>query len=210
MPDFDTLVLFTMAAVALVVVPGPNMLLIATRSATHGAFAGLATFAGIATGSYLHAAALALGLSQIFLAIPMAYEVVRITGAIYLLYLAWQSFTAIAASQDQFQDGHKTSAWVMFRQGLLTNFLNPKVALFFLALFPQFLDPQQGSVALQIMVLAMFLNLSALLIYGGMIVIIARSKNAISQNPKTRRIGQYFTGLVFCGLAVRLAIDDRH
>jgi len=88
--------------------------------------------------------------------------------------------------------------------------LNPKVALFFLALFPQFLDPQQGSVALQIMVLAMILNLSALLIYGGMIVVIAKSKNAISQNPKTRRIGQYFTGLVFFGLAVRLAIDDRH
>jgi len=66
LPDFKTLVLFTMAAVALVVVPGPNMLLIATRSATHGAFAGLSTYAGIATGSYLHAVALALGLSQIF------------------------------------------------------------------------------------------------------------------------------------------------
>ncbi|MCK7616092.1 LysE family translocator [Roseibium sediminicola] len=210
MPDFETLVLFTIAAIALVVVPGPNMLLIATRSATRGAFAGMATYVGIATGSYLHATFLALGLSQIFLAIPMAYDAVRIAGAIYLLCLAWQSFTSVPSGQNQLQDRHKANAWTMFRQGLLTNFLNPKVALFFLALFPQFLDPNQGSVALQILVLAMILNLSALLIYGGMIVVVAKSRSAVAQNPTTRRIGQYFTGLVFCGLAVRLALDDRH
>lgn len=210
MPDFETLILFTIAAIALVAVPGPNMLLIATRSATHGAVAGLATYAGIATGSYLHAAALALGLSQIFLAIPMAYDAVRIAGAVYLLYLAWQAFLAIPAAQDQIQHDHKTDAWMMFRQGLLTNFLNPKVALFFLALFPQFLDPAQGSVAFQITVLAMILNVSALLIYGGMIVVIANSRRAILQSPTARRIGQYCTGLVFCGLAVRLAFDDGH
>ncbi len=207
MPDYDTLVLFTLAAVALVVVPGSNMVLIAARSATHGALAGLATYAGIAAGSYLHALALALGLSQIFLAIPMAYDAVRIVGAIYLLYLAWQAFTAIPTAHTQNREGLRASTWMVFRQGLLTNFLNPKVALFFLALFPQFIDPDQGSVAFQIMVLAMILNFAGLIIYGGMIMIITKSGRAISQSSTARRIGQQLTGIIFVGMAIRLAFE---
>src|SRR4030081_540008 len=92
MPDFSTLALFAAACLALTVTPGPDMLLIASRSVSQGRASGFATLAGIQVGTYCHALAAALGLSQLFLAVPLAYDVVRYVGAAYLLYLAWQTF----------------------------------------------------------------------------------------------------------------------
>lgn len=92
--DFQTLVLFSLACLALTTTPGPDMLLIAARSVAQGRMAGLFTYLGVATGSFAHALALALGLSHLFLAVPFAYEAVRYAGALYLAYLAWQAFTA--------------------------------------------------------------------------------------------------------------------
>src|SRR6478672_9183008 len=91
MPDFATLALFAAACLALTATPGPDMLLIASRSISQGRAAGFATLAGIQLGTYGHALAAAVGLSQLFLAVPIAYDVVRYVGAAYLLYLAWQT-----------------------------------------------------------------------------------------------------------------------
>ena len=98
MPDYSTILLFAVAALALTATPGPDMLLIASRSAAQGRIAGLATYAGIAMGTYCHALAAAFGLSQLFLAVPIAYDLVRYAGAVYLLYLAWKAFTSKASS----------------------------------------------------------------------------------------------------------------
>ncbi len=92
MPDFSTLVLFAAACLALTATPGPDMLLIVSRSVSQGRASGFATLAGIQVGTYCHALAAALGLSQLFLVVPLAYDVVRYVGAAYLLYLAWQAF----------------------------------------------------------------------------------------------------------------------
>src|SRR5258708_38218554 len=92
MPDISTLALFALACLALTATPGPDMLLIASRSASQGRASGFATLAGIQAGTYCHALAAALGLSQLFLAVPLAYDIVRYLGAVYLLYLAWQTF----------------------------------------------------------------------------------------------------------------------
>lgn len=205
--DMSTVSLFLLACLALNATPEPDMLLVAARSASQGRMAGLATYLGIATGAYCHAAALALGLSQLFLVVPTAYDVVRYAGAAYLLFLAWQAFSSREILTEVNGKPKAFSTWIMYRQGLLTNVLNPKVALFFLALFPQFLDPQSGSVALQIMVLATILNLSGLFVNGVVIMITSRASGAITRNPVIRRLAQYVTGAIFVGLAARLTFD---
>ena len=185
------------------------MVLVATRSATHGRSAGLATYLGIATGSYCHALALALGLSQLFLMVPGAYDIVRYLGAIYLIYLAWQAFSS--SHKNKVSRGEPTaySSWSMYRQGLFTNVLNPKMALFFLALFPQFLDPTRGSVGIQVMALATILNFIGLLVNGSVVLISAQAKSFFSNDGRSKRIAKYFTGVVFAGLAARLAFDGQ-
>lgn len=207
MPDYDTLMLFLVASVALVITPGPDMLLVTSRSIAQGPRSGLATYLGIATGSYLHAAFLAVGLSQLFLALPFAYDVVRVVGAGYLLYLAWQAFTTPADRQGEADVSILQNTRVMFQQGLLTNVLNPKVALFFLALFPQFLNPEAGLIGLQIMILATILNVMGLIIYSGLIFIIAKSRRGLIGSSRVQRFAQRATGVIFVALAGRLVVD---
>ena len=209
MIDLSTLALFAVACLALTVSPGPDMLLIASRSISQGKGSGFSTLAGIQAGTYCHALAAALGLSQLFLVVPIAYDVVRYAGAAYLLYLAWKTFgangTAFAPSATQRH--HAIGA--MFRQGLLTNLLNPKMALFVLALFPQFVRPEAGSVALQIMVLATVLNLIGLVVNGIVIVTASRLGRLFAGSGRWRRLPQMLLATVFAGLAVRLAFDSR-
>jgi len=207
MPELSIIIVFALACLALNATPGPDMLLCATRSATQGRLAGLATYLGIAAGAYCHALALALGLSQLFLAVPAAYDIVRLAGAGYLLYLAWQAFTSKDELAAENGVSQKLSFGTLFRQGWLTNILNPKVALFFLALFPQFIEPSQGSVAAQIMVLATILNTTGLLVNGIVILVADRAGTAIAASERANRFARYFTGIVFTGLAARLAFD---
>lgn len=207
--SLSTLALFSVAALALTATPGPDMLLIASRSMSQGRGAGFATLAGIQVGTYCHALAAALGLSQLFLVVPVAYDIVRYAGAAYLLYLAWKTFRsngAIFAPPGGLRH-HPLGA--MFRQGLLTNLLNPKMALFVLALFPQFVVPEAGSVALQIMVLATLLNAIGLGVNGVVILTSSRLGRLFSGNGRWRRLPQMLLATVFAGLAVRLAFDSR-
>lgn len=209
MPDFATLALFAAAALALCATPGPDMLLIASRSVSQGKASGFATLAGIQVGTYCHALAAALGLSQLFLVVPVTYDVVRYAGAAYLLYLAWQAFRSSGAILTPVAGGRRYPIGVVFRQGLLTNLLNPKMALFVLALFPQFVDPNAGSVAVQILLLATVLNLIGILVNGAVILTASGLGRAFSARTRWRRAPQILLGTVFAGLAVRLAFDER-
>ena len=185
------------------------MLLIASRSVSQGKASGFATLAGIQVGTYCHALAAALGLSQLFLAVPVAYDVVRYAGAAYLLYLAWQAFHSSGVTQAPAAGTRRYPIRVVFRQGLLTNLLNPKMALFVLALFPQFVDPAAGSVAVQIMLLATVLNLIGIMVNGAVILTASGLGRAFSRRTRFRRLPQILLGTVFAGLAVRLAVDGR-
>jgi len=142
--------------------------------------------------------------------LPAAYDTVRYAGAVYLLFLAWKSFKSngIAAVPTGKAVYYYTPS-AIFRQGVITNILNPKMALFVLALFPQFVRPEAGSVVTQIMVLATVLNVIGLVVNG--IVILAASKlsTAIARSDKYRRLPQMLLGTVFVGLAARLAFDNR-
>jgi threonine/homoserine/homoserine lactone efflux protein len=208
-PDLPTLVLFATACLALTATPGPDMLLIASRSVGQGSLSGFATLAGIQVGTYCHALAAAFGLSQLFVAVPLAYDAVRYAGAAYLLYLAWKTFRAPDSAPALMPPGRRHSAVAVFRQGLITNLLNPKMALFVLALFPQFVRPEAGSVALQIVLLATVLNLIGLAVNGIVIVTASRLGRLLTVGGRWRRVPNYLLATVFAGLAVRLAVDSR-
>jgi threonine/homoserine/homoserine lactone efflux protein len=209
MPDFSTLVLFAAACLALTATPGPDMLLIASRSVSQGRASGFATLAGIQLGTYCHALAAAFGLSQLFVAVPVAYDLVRYAGAAYLLYLAWQTFRSTGTVVTPSSGLRRHSIASVFRQGLVTNLLNPKMALFVLALFPQFVQPSAGSVAVQIMLLATVLNLIGLVVNGAVILTASRLGQAFAGRTRWQRAPKYLLGTVFAGLALRLAFDDK-
>lgn len=209
MPDLSTLALFSLACLALTATPGPDMLLIASRSVSQGRSAGFASLAGFQAGTYCHAIAAAFGLSQLFLAVPLAYDLVRYAGAAYLLYLAVQAFRSTGRLANAAAPVTCYPVAQMFRQGLLTNLLNPKMALFVLALFPQFVRPDAGLVAGQVLILATVLNLIGLVVNGVVIVTASRLGLLLSGRSRFRRASQFFLGTVFGGLALRLAFDSR-
>src|SRR5260370_23560962 len=165
MPDFSTIMLFAAAAVVLTATPGPDMLLIASRSVSQGRTAGFLTYAGIALGTYCHALAAALGLSQLFMTVPIAYEVVRWAGCAYLLYLAYKTIRADGVGFSPTSALKRLSSKRIFAEGIATNLLNPKMALFVLALFPQFVRPE-GSMVAQMLLLATVLNGIGFLVNG--------------------------------------------
>ncbi|MGV1872794.1 LysE family translocator [Agrobacterium rosae] len=210
MPDFSTLMLFAAAALVLTATPGPDMLLIASRSVSQGRPAGFLTYAGIAVGTYCNAIAAALGLSQLFLTVPIAYEVVRWAGCAYLLYLAYKTLRSRSSAFAPSAGLKKLSAKRIFSEGLVTNILNPKMALFVLALFPQFIDPNGSSMLIQTIVLASILNGIGFLVNGAVILLgtgIRRRLSAVSRFPK---LPQYLLATVFAGLACRLALGTRN
>ncbi|WP_411753868.1 LysE family translocator [Serratia sp. (in: enterobacteria)] len=208
MVEISTLLLFAGACLALTVTPGPDMLLIASRSLSQGRSAGFASLAGIQLGTYCHALAAALGLSQLFVALPLAYDAVRLLGAAYLLYLAWK--TLRSGSSLQASAGlQAVSVRRIFQQGLLTNILNPKMALFVLALFPQFITPQSGSVVVQMLILATILNAIGLVINGAVILVVNRLKSRFTGRQVSARWPNYLLSGVFAGLACKLIFDSR-
>jgi threonine/homoserine/homoserine lactone efflux protein len=203
-----TLFLFAAAALALAITPGPDMLMCLSRSIAQGRQTAFAALFGIMTGCYVWALAAAFGLAGLLALSPVAYDAVRFAGAAYLAYLAWQTLKA----KDAFgvRDGLPSVAWVRaFRQGLMTNLLNPKVALFFLALFPQFVDPAK-SMVVQSLVLVSVLNVIGFGINGGVILAASRLSRFLASRPGVARAQRWFLGSVFGGLALRLALDDRH
>lgn len=207
MPHLATVALFAAAALALACTPGPDMLLILSRSVTQGRRAGFASLFGAQVGIYVHATAVALGLSELFRAVPVAYDAVRYAGAVYLLVLAVSAFRSAGPTSTVPGPTPALPLAAVFRQGLLTNVLNPKVALFALALFPQFVRPEAGPVALQILVLATILNVVGLLVNGALVLGASRLRRAVGRSTRWRRAPQIALGTVFAGLALRLAVD---
>ena len=209
MPDFSTLILFAAAALVLTATPGPDMLLIASRSVSQGRSAGFLTYAGIALGTYCHAMAAALGLSRLFLTVPVASEIVRWAGCAYLLYLAVKTLRSQGAAFAPSAGLKRLSGQRIFVEGLATNLLNPKMALFVLALFPQFVDPG-GSMVLQMALLATILNGIGFLVNGSVILLGSHIRGRLSAIRRLPKLPQYLLATVFAGLACRLALGSRN
>lgn len=210
MPELSTLMLFAAASVVLTATPGPDMLLIASRSISQGRSAGFLTYLGIALGTYCHALAAALGLSQLFVAVPVAYEIVRWAGCAYLLYLAWKTLRSETSAFAPASGLKRFSSRRILGAGLATNLLNPKMALFVLALFPQFIRPDTGSMIVQTLVLATVLNGIGFIVNGSVILLSSHLRQRAGGMVRLGRLPQYFLASVFAGLACRVALGSRN
>ena len=208
MPDSNSLLVFIAAGLLLNVTPGPDVLYIVGRSIGQGRLAGLVSVLGISTGCLFHVASAALGLSALMIALPLAYDAVRYAGAAYLVWLGVRAI-ASKSSPLQVQRVEPERLAQVFRQGVLTNMLNPKVALFFLAFLPQFTDPTRGPVPLQIALLGL------IFIGNGTVVclIYALAASWLGEWLKTRYdVATWLNramGALFVGLGIRLALENR-
>ncbi|GGD90804.1 LysE family translocator [Rhizobium anhuiense] len=210
MPDFSTLMIFAAAALVLTATPGPDMLLIASRSVSQGRAAGFLTYAGIALGTYCHALAAAFGLSQLFVTVPAIYEAVRWAGCCYLLYLAYKTIRSEVTAFAPASTLRRLSGRRIFFAGLATNLLNPKIALFVMALFPQFVTAQSGSITMQMLVLATVLNGIGLVVNGAVIILGSQIRTRLASLSRFPKMPQYMLATVFTGLACRLALQARN
>jgi len=155
MPSSTTLLLFLSASLALLVIPGPSVTFIVTRSVQQGRTAGLVSVLGVHAGSVVHVLAAALGLSALLASSALAFTVVKYVGAAYLLFLGIRQLWRSKAPAVDTPDPEPDSRWRLFRQGAIVNILNPKTAIFFLAFLPQFLAPGRGPVWFQVIVLGL-------------------------------------------------------
>jgi len=208
MIPLETWLLFCLACAALAATPGPNMLFLVSRTLAQGRAAGFVSLAGTSTGFALHAVAAALGLSALLAAVPLAYEIVRWAGAVYLAWLAVTTWRA-SGEGDPAVVARRESASRMFRQGLMTSVLNPKLAVFQLALFPQFIDPARGHLLLQGLVLA---TTQLVIVVAGDSACVAaatRARHWFARRPAWSRWSKRALAGVFAALAARLAIQSR-
>lgn len=201
--------LFVVTGVLLNLTPGQDTLFILGRSVTGGLRAGIASALGIGVGSLFHTLAAALGLSAILAASQTAFFAVKIAGALYLVYLGAKLMLARAHDDTTHDAGSEDAcgAGSAFRQGILTNVLNPKVALFFLALLPQFIAQDSSSKTLA------FLALGATFVTTGTLWCLVLAVGAVRlrgffhRNPNARSIIDRATGGLFIALGIRLAVD---
>ena len=208
MIPLETWLLFCIACVALAATPGPNMLLLVSRTLAQGRRAGFMTLAGTSTGFALHAIAAALGLSALIAAVPLAFDVVRFAGAFYLAWLAVVTWRA-SGVPDAAAAVRNTAPSRMYRQGLVTSLLNPKLAVFQLALFPQFIDPARGSVLAQGLVLAA--TQLVIVVAGDSACVFAATgaRRWFARRPGFSRWSKRALAGVFAALAARLAVQSR-
>ncbi len=209
MITFTEIMLYCLAALAIMLTPGPNMLYCVSRALCQGRMAGWISVLGVQAGNVVHIAAATVGLTALLAAMPMLFDAIRFAGAAYLLWLAWQAIKpggrGLFEAQDLPHDGYAK----LFRMGLLTNLLNPKQLVFFTSIFSQFLHSERGSVLQQGVQLAAT-HISLSIVVNGLIVAGAAGIAVFFQrSPLWLRAQRYVMATVLAGLAVRLVITER-
>ena len=209
MPDTSTLLLFSAAALALIVVPGPAVLYIVAQSIDRGRLAGVVSALGVAVGGLVHVTAAAIGLSSLLVSSATAFSVVKYAGAAYLIGLGlWTLFRRREEASPAIQKERKLSR--RFWQGVIVNVLNPKTALFFFAFLPQFVDPDKGSAALQIGVLGLVFVALAVLSDSVWALAAGTASERLRGNRRFLAVQRYVSGSVFVGLGALTAAAKRH
>ena len=207
MVSTSALVGIALVALGLVLTPGPNMIYLVSRSITQGRRAGFISLLGVAAGFFTYLGAAAAGLATVFVVVPAAYTVLKLAGAAYLLHLAWQAIrpggvTAFAARELPVDRPRR-----LFTMGLVTNLLNPKIAILYVSLLPQFIDPEGASVALQSIVLGATQIAIALTVNALIVIFAGGLARFLAMRPTWMRVQRYLMGAVLGGLAIRLFTD---
>ena len=208
MPSPEVFAAFAVASLALLVVPGPSVLYIVTRSMDQGRAAGLVSVLGIHTGSIVHVAAAALGLSAILASSALSYDIVKYVGAAYLIWLGIRTLRGRGEERtDGAGKGHSLRR--IYAQGVVVNVLNPKTALFFLAFLPQFVDVSKGSVPLQIVLLGVTFILLGFVSDGSYALVSARVSRGLAVRRRSGIARRWLPGVTLIALGIVSAITGR-
>jgi threonine/homoserine/homoserine lactone efflux protein len=209
MPSYASLIGFALLALGIVLTPGPNMIYVISRSLTQGPAAGIVSLGGVALGFVCYMLCAAFGITALLFAVPYAYDALRFAGAAYLLWLAWQALKPGGRSPFQVKKLKVDSPRKLFAMGLLTNLLNPKIAMLYLALLPQFIDPSEGGVLMQ----SITLGAIQIIISVGVNAMIALAAGSIAlflgARPVWLLVQRWLMGTALAGLAVRMAMEKR-
>ncbi len=207
MPTTATFVAFALIALGMVLTPGPNMIYLVSRSICQGRTAGLISLCGVALGFLFYVVAAALGITALLFAVPFAYDALRLAGAAYLLWMAWQAIRPGGRSPFQVRELKPDSPRKLFAMGLLTNLLNPKVAVMYFSLLPQFIDPTLGHVLMQSLLLGA-LQISISISVNSMLIVLAGTiATFLAGRPLWLVVQRWLMGTVLAALALRMATE---
>ncbi|MFC4604197.1 LysE family translocator [Rhodococcus kronopolitis] len=196
-----------LVALTMVLTPGPNMIYLASRSISQGRRAGMTSLGGVAVGFLAYLTATSLGLTAVFFAVPALFVVIKVAGAAYLCYLAWSMIRPGGRSAFEISELERHSSFRLFGMGLVTNILNPKIALMYVALIPQFVDPSRGPVWQQSLLLGAVQILVAVAV-NAVIVLASSSISAfLTRRPVWLSIQKWLASGLLGVFAVRMALD---
>ena len=207
MIDPKILLIFFTTSVLLALSPGPDNLFVMTQAAQQGRKAGLFVTLGLCTGLLFHTTAVTFGLAALFKASAAAFTVLKCTGAGYLLYLAWGAFRAGTATGPMTAE-HLDSA-VLYRRGIIMNITNPKVSIFFLAFLPQFADPANGPLSLQLVLLGCIFILATIIVFGAISLLAGIFGEHFRKSAHVQKVLNRAAAWIFAGLALKLALAQR-
>lgn len=209
MPHTDNLLAFAIIALGMVLTPGPNMVYLISRSICQGRAAGILSLAGVALGFVFYMLCAAFGITALVMAVPFAYDAIRIAGALYLLWLAWQAVRPGGRSPFEVRELAADPPAKLFLMGFLTNLLNPKIAVMYLSLLPQFITPNEGSILGQALILGSVQIVISVAVNLLIVVGAASIARFLVQRPTFATIQRWVMGTVLAGLAVRMATEAR-
>ena len=209
MPEINSIIGFSFIALGMVLTPGPNMVYLISRSICQGVVAGLVSLVGVAMGFVFYLLCAAFGITTFLMMVPFAYDTLRIAGACYLIYLAWQAVRPGGKSPFKIKNLTPDSNKKLFTMGFITNILNPKIAVMYLSLLPQFISPEQGSVLSQ----SLFLGVIQIVISIAVNFLIIVSAGSIAvflaKRPLFLQLQRYFMGIVLFGLAAKMMTNNK-
>ena len=206
MPGPSSLVLFVGAALLLLVVPGPAVLYVVTQSVSYGRRAGLASVAGITTGTLVYILAATVGLSALLASSAVAFDVVKYCGAAYLIALGLARLTSLERARESRRPAVRSHGR-LYRQGIVVNVLNPKTALFFLAFLPQFVDPSRGAAWAQILALGLLFACLGFLSDGTWALVAGTLGERLRRSTRFPQTQRYVSGSIFVGLGAVAALS---
>jgi threonine/homoserine/homoserine lactone efflux protein len=209
MPTLTHFFTFALIAFGMVLTPGPNMIYLISRSISQGRSAGLISLGGVALGFVFYMLCAAFGITALVLAVPYAYDALRFGGALYLLYLAWQAVKPGGHTPFQVRDLPRDRPRKLFAMGFVTNLLNPKIAVLYLSLLPQFIDPAHGSVLGQSLALGMTQIVISLAVNASIVLMAGAIASFLAQRPVWIAVQRWLMGTVLAALAVRVATEAR-
>jgi len=209
MISVNDFLIFAFASLMLNITPGNDMLYVATRSTSQGIRAGVVSALGIAGGCLVHLLAAVIGLSAIIANSAIAFDIIKYTGAAYLVYLGVRSFLSKQNKFNISNSVEKKPLSELFWQGVFTNVLNPKVALFFLAFLPQFIHPEKGNASMQILLLGLWFNFSGTIVNIIVAAMFGKLGNWLADKQAFIKWQNKITGLLLVGLGIKVALSSR-